>query len=318
MENNDRIQGVELLANDAEVQADDDAMEEHAKLEDQKGSDLLAEDALRSGRVTCEESMRLDVNKILAVVMRAVVGAGGGGGVGSTSGSLAGVLVTGVQELVAGVGVVAADGGLLARRVVVEVIVALGGVTVVGGVSAVGGVARAGGDDLLDGDVGVVGTLVLLLDVPLSAEVEEEDEHDRSHGDGGRPGVGVPALGHADARGGADLIVGRVEQVDESRGNDDAGTEVAGKQVDIAGDAETGDASSQDREESGQGRSGQDDEEGRDTQADTTIVVVGRLVKIADNGTGVCGVEVDKVGVEGLRGRVGDDVGRHVCHVTLW
>lgn len=46
VEDDDRVQGVELLADDAEVQTDDDGVEEDTKFEDQEGRNLLAEDAL--------------------------------------------------------------------------------------------------------------------------------------------------------------------------------------------------------------------------------------------------------------------------------
>ena len=311
MEDNNGVESGKLLADDAEVETDDDGVEEYAELQDEEGSNLLTEDALRLRGITGKEGVRLDVDGVLGVAMRAVSASGRGRR--SLRNRILGILVARVKELVTGMGVMA-NGGMLARRGM-AVIMRLRSVAVISGVGAVSGVAGASGDNLLDADIGLA--LVLVLDVPLSTVVQEEDEHDGSHGDGGRPGVSIPALGHADARGGADLLVGGVKKVDKSRSDDDAGTEVASEEVDIARNAQARNASSKNREESGQRRSGQDDEQGRDAKADTTIVVVRRGIHVADHSARVGSLKIDAVGIEGHGGRGGDNVGRHVCQLTL-
>ena len=103
---------------------------------------------------------------------------------------------------------------------------------------------------------------VLDLDVALSAEVEEEDHHDGHEDDGRRPGVNCPAARHADACLRSDLGVGRVEQMDESCGNDHAGAEVASEKVDVERDVHARHALGDDRKEGGEGGDDQDDEQG--------------------------------------------------------
>lgn len=138
---------------------------------------------------------------------------------------------------------------------------------------------------LLDDDPPLVllDDAVLGLDVQLGGKVHEEDDEDGSEHDGRHPGVVGPVAGHADAGRGTDLIVGRVEQVHEGRGDDDAGAEVAGKQVDGDGDLERGDALRDDGEEGGRGGADQDDEDGRDARAQLAVVVVAGRVEIADD-----------------------------------
>lgn len=115
--------------------------------------------------------MTLDVDRVLAGVVAAGRVSSRRDGSGSARRDL-GVLVARVKELVTGMSVMANTGRL--ARGTVAAVVRFESVAVISGVGAIGGMARAGGDHLLDADVRV-GALVLLFDVPFSAEVHQED-----------------------------------------------------------------------------------------------------------------------------------------------
>src|SRR5277367_622252 len=96
--------------------------------------------------------------------------------------------------------------------------------------------ARSGGTPIslaCDSLLNVCVTLHAVLDlhIALSPKVEEEDGHYRREDDSWTPGVTSPALGHPHAGLRPDFAVGRVEQMNESCGDYDAGAEVPGKQI---------------------------------------------------------------------------------------
>ena len=98
--------------------------------------------------------------------------------------------------------------------------------------------------------------------------------------------------------------------MDESRGDDDAGAEVASEKIDVEGDAESGDSFGDDGEECRAGGNSHDDEEGGDSRAELAIVFVGRGGEGADYVAGVCSCEIDVGSVEVC---VAEVVGRHCC-----
>ncbi len=63
--------------------------------------------------------------------------------------------------------------------------------------------------------------------------------------------------------------------MDERRGDDDAGAEVAGEEVHVDGDAESRDSFGDDGEECRAGGNNHDDEEGGDASTELTVVFVG-------------------------------------------
>ena len=62
--------------------------------------------------------------------------------------------------------------------------------------------------------------------------------------------------------------------MDEGGGDDDAGAEIAGEEVDIDGDAETGDSFGYDGEEGCAGGDDHDDEEGGYAGAELAVVFI--------------------------------------------
>ena len=137
------------------------------------------------------------------------------------------------------------------------------------------------GDGILDVLLGA--HTVLHLDVALGSKVEEKDEHDGCEDDGGTPGILRPVPRHTHAGLRSDLAVCRVQEVDEGGGDDDAGAEVAGEEVDVDGDAETGDSFGHDREEGCAGGYDHDDEEGGYAGAELAVVFVVGGVEGADD-----------------------------------
>lgn len=137
-----------------------------------------------------------------------------------------------------------------------------------------------------------------LLNVPLSSKIQQEGEHDGGHGDGRHPAEVGPVARHAYAGRGAYGVVGRVEQVDEGGGDDDAGAEVAGEEVDVEGGLEAADAGGEDGEDGGGGGGDEDDEDGRDAGTQAAVVIVALGVEVADDVAGIGGREVDASGVE--------------------
>ena len=133
---------------------------------------------------------------------------------------------------------------------------------------AIGGDGDGALNVLLDIDA------VFDLDEALGAKIHEKDDHDGGEDDGGTPGVLGPITRHADAGLGTDFAVGGVEEVDEGGGDDDAGAEVAGEEVDVEGDTEAGDALGHDGEEGCAGGDDHDDEEGGDAGAELTVVFI--------------------------------------------
>ena len=116
---------------------------------------------------------------------------------------------------------------------------------------------------------------VLDLNVALRSEVEWEDHHDGGEHDDGTPRVLRPSSRYPHARVRLYLAIGWVQEVYEGRGDDDTGAEVAGKEVDVEGDAESGNSFGDDGEEGRAGGDDRDDEEGRDTGAELAVVSVG-------------------------------------------
>jgi len=88
-------------------------------------------------------------------------------------------------------------------------------VSVGGSVSLSGIAADVGRDEVFDVGFAHVVETVLCLDVALSGEVEEEGDEGGKEGEGGRPGVGRPASGHADAGQRTDFAIGGVEETVE-------------------------------------------------------------------------------------------------------
>ena len=246
MEDEDDVEGAELVAGDAQVEADDDGVEDDAEFEDEKGGDLLPE--------------------------------------GQASGFRGAVLELGVEvESVVG------DAGLGCGAWGIDFFA-----------------ASAIGDGALD--VLVRAEAVFGLDVALCSKVEEEDEHDGCEYDGGGPGIQRPISRHAHAGVGSNLAVCGVQEVDEGGGDDDAGAEVAGEEVDVDGDAETWDSFSHDGEKGCAGGYDHDDEEGGYAGAELTVVFIAGGFDEADDIAWVGGCEVDVGGVEIIGTEVG---GRH-------
>ena len=63
--------------------------------------------------------------------------------------------------------------------------------------------------------------------------------------------------------------------MDKGRGNDDAGSEIAGEEVDVEGYVESGNSFGDDGEESGAGGNDEDDEKGGNACAELAIIIVG-------------------------------------------
>ena len=103
---------------------------------------------------------------------------------------------------------------------------------------------------------------------------------------------------HAHARLRSDLTVGRVEQVDEGRGDDDAGAEVSSEEVDVDGDAQAGHALGDDGEEGREAGDDHDDEEGRHPGSQLAVVLIVGGVESANDLAWIGGGEVDVAGVE--------------------
>ena len=226
MEHDHGVEGVELGAHHAEVQADDDGVEDDAELEDQEGGDLLLEGAVARCFVYAVGFVAFGTEFLL------VEARGCGCGCGFDVG----------------------PGGFLARRVLVNV-----------ATGAINAGVRCTGHGFLH--VRVILKPILDLDIALCREIEEEDHDDGGQDDGWTPGIVGPMARHANACVGSDLAVCRVQEVDECRGDDDAGPEVAGEEVDIERDVELGDALGDDGEEGYGGGEDEDDEQGRDAGA---------------------------------------------------
>lgn len=77
---------------------------------------------------------------------------------------------------------------------------------------------------------------VLPLHVGLGGQVHEEDEDDGGHNDGSAPREILPVTGRSNTSVGTDGRVGRIQQMDESGGHDDTGTEVPGEEIDAVRD----------------------------------------------------------------------------------
>jgi hypothetical protein len=176
VEDDDRVEGVELGAGSAQVQADDDGVEDDAEFEDQEGRDLLAEGALFDlhGRRRDAVLLRigLEVLRCREILQRL---RRGNGGVEVL------VLVAAVQLVV----------GERAARVS-PVGVAMGM-----GMSRALGLARMVSDDSVDGRA--VTEAILPVDVLLRAKVHEEDQSDGGENNGRTPRVVSPVTGHAHA-----------------------------------------------------------------------------------------------------------------------
>lgn len=97
-------------------------------------------------------------------------------------------------------------------------------------------------------DAAILLDTVFSLDIEGCAKVEKEDDHDGEEDDGWAPSIVGPVAGHANAGVGADFSVGGVEQMDKGCGDDDAGSKVACKEVDIHGDTERFDVPGDDGE----------------------------------------------------------------------
>ena len=263
MEDEDGVEGAELGADDAEVEPDDDGVEDDAELEDEEGGDLLLEGEAGAVGVEAGVPALFDVLEALGV-------AGHGDG-DVRSGTSPGV------------------GRGRSRFALVGDVAVLD--------------ARDGALDVLLGAVAI-----LQLNIALRPKIEQENQHHSRKNNSRAPGIAGPAARHADAGVGSDLAVSRVEEVDEGGGDDDAGAEVAGEEVDVEGDAEAGDALGDDGEEGGAGGDDHDDEEGGDAGAELAVVVVGGGGDGADDVAGVGGGEVDVGGVEVCGAEV---VGRH-------
>ena len=67
MEDEDDVEGAELVAGDAYVKADDDGVEYHAEFQDQKGGDLLSEGGAAGWRVAFFE-LRVEVEPVVGDV----------------------------------------------------------------------------------------------------------------------------------------------------------------------------------------------------------------------------------------------------------
>ena len=89
--------------------------------------------------------------------------------------------------------------------------------------------------------------------------------------------------------------------LDKGRGNDDAGTKVAGEEVDIDVDAQASHAGRDDGKERGGGGYNEDHKEGGDAGTQATVVLIPAGIDVADNGGRVSRVEVDAGGVEPSR-----------------
>lgn len=100
-------------------------------------------------------------------------------------------------------------------------------------------------------DVAFLLNTVFFFDIARRTKIEKEDDHDGDEDDGWAPRVVGPVAGHANACVGADCSVGGVEEMNKGCGDDDAGSKVACKEVDIHGNTESFDAPSDDREECG-------------------------------------------------------------------
>lgn len=138
-----------------------------------------------------------------------------------------------------------------------------------------------GGDGALD--VFFRAVAVFGLDVALRSKVEKKDQHDGSEHDGGTPRILRPIPRHAHARLGPDLAVCWVQEVYESGGDDDAGAKIAGEEVDVDGDAETGDSLGDDGEEGCTGGYDHDDEEGGDAGAESAVILIVPGIEGADD-----------------------------------
>ena len=271
-------------------------MEDNTKLEDQECNNLLTECALLRSHLTPDA---FNVDSVWSQFDCGRTGASGYMASRALEDRVI-VLVGRMQELMRALGLRSPTGAWVS----VLDSIGLGAIVSIGArLLGVGGQGRrrrvAGCDGTFD--VGVSES-IFLLNVPFGAEVEEEDQHDRRHGNGRRPRVLGPAASHADAGRRADLIVGGVEEVNEGRRDDDAGTEVAGEQVDIARYSETRYAGGEDREEGQEGRRDEENEDGRDTGADAAIELVAAPIHVADDVSGVGRIEIDAVGIEGAIG----------------
>lgn len=182
-----------LLPCRAEVEPDDDRVENDAKLEDKKGGNLGLKGALLCALQHLFADGRLGMLAPLGLWVRV----GGGGDVARRGRGLVALLALGRGEDVGGV-----DGAELALRRhaardvalhvghLVEVVQEL----VVEAVRV--GALCALGDEAFDVDV-PVRHAVLGLDVALGGQVHAEDDDDGGEADGWGPGVGGPAARHA-------------------------------------------------------------------------------------------------------------------------
>ena len=213
MEDEDGVEGAELIPCDAEIESDDDGMEDDAEFEDQKGGDLLLEFEPTGLGVIVFDFL---VQGFFVITFRFDTRF-----IGSSLDILS---------------------------------------------------VSFGRDDILNIRPGA--SAVLDLNVTLRDEVEEEDEHDHREDDGGNPRVLRPTAGHSHACGGTYFAIGRVQEVDEGGGNDDAGTEITSEEIDVGWDTKTWDAFGDDGEEGSAGGDDHDDEEGGDTRAESAIVFI--------------------------------------------
>lgn len=104
------------------------------------------------------------------------------------------------------------------------------------------------GDESLD--VRAVSKTVLVVNIALCTEIHKEDDHDGGEDYSWNPGIDCPVTSHADACIRTNLAISRVEEMNKCRSNDDSGTEVSSKEVDIDIDSEPANTSREYREES--------------------------------------------------------------------
>jgi hypothetical protein len=90
---------------------------------------------------------------------------------------------------------------------------------------------------------------VLDFHVPLGTKVEEEDYDDRSEDDRRTPRVVCSTACHTNTGLWSNFAVGRIEEMDESSGNNDSCAKVPSKEVDIEGNMKTWHSFRDDREE---------------------------------------------------------------------
>ena len=98
---------------------------------------------------------------------------------------------------------------------------------------------------------------------------------------------------HSDTCIRTNFSIGGIEEMNKGGRNNYAGPKVAGKEVEVCGDANTRDSLCDYGKECTEGGDNEDDEESGNASTQAAIIVVSRLTEVADDGGGIGFAQID-------------------------